>query len=64
MFPVGRCGGGEREGFGAVNCDVFCAMRLDTKKGKKFCGMACQVLLRLVSGWSGRLGPGGLIAAW
>jgi hypothetical protein len=31
---------------GAVNHDVFCAVRLDTKKGKMFLESGCQVLLR------------------
>jgi hypothetical protein len=47
IFPVGLCGSEEREAIGAVDCDVFCAMRHDMKKGKMFWEMACQVLLRL-----------------
>jgi hypothetical protein len=46
VFPVGLVGSDEREAFGAVNYDVFYAVRLDTKKGKMFLEMACQVLLR------------------
>ena len=46
IFPVGLGESDEREGFCAVNHDVFCVVRLDTKKGKMFLEMACQVLLR------------------
>jgi hypothetical protein len=46
IFPVGLDGSEEQEAFGAVDCDVFCAMRPDRKKGKMFWELVCQVLLR------------------
>jgi len=46
IFPVGPCGSDEQGAFGAVNCEVYEAAKLDTKKGKMFLEMACQVLLR------------------
>ena len=46
MFPVGSWASDGREAFGTVNYDVLCAVKLDTKKGKMFLEMACQVLLR------------------
>ena len=46
IFPVGLWASEGRGAFGAANYEVYEAAKLDTKKGKMFLEMACQVLLR------------------
>ena len=45
VFPVGRRWTDEREAFGALNYEVLYAARRNTKKGKMFWDMACQVFI-------------------